>query len=167
MKNLLFTIVILCLMFVGCKKTTTGPDSNASSIKVEWITPSGGETQYEKVRNNANLVVGLRFRAEFEVIENSGNITVKIKLVDDDTNLEESISKDVSEGNKYLVSVYSDITGTTSCPATSIAATVTFSSTSTSNDKEKTVLNWVGSSMPYAPYCVNLNGLSDVSITAL
>ena len=161
-------IILIFILFtpLGCK-SSTGSDEEISSIQIEWITPNGGDVQYEKIRNNVNLVVGLRFQAEFEVIENSGSLTIKIKLVDDDTNLEESISKDVSEGNKYLISVYSDITGTTSCAATSVAATVTFSSASVSADKEKTVLNWIGSSLPYVPYCTNLGNLSDISITAL
>lgn len=166
MTKRIILIVFTLLMLFGCKNST-GSDSEKSSIKFEWITPSDGEVQYERVRNNVNLVIGLRFEAEFEVIENSGNVTINIKLVDDDTNLEESISKDVSVGNKYLVSAYSDITGTTSCPATSVTATVTFMSASVSAEKEKTVLNWIGSSLPYAPYCVNLGSLSDISITAL
>ncbi len=161
-------VVIFLFLFIGCKKTSTGSNGQeSSSIKIEWITPSGGEIQYERVRNDVNLVVGLRFEAEFEVIENSGNITIKIKLVDDDTNGEESVSKDVSESSRFLVSAYSNITGTTSCPASTVAATVTFSSASASNDKEKTVLNWIGNSLPFAPYCVNLGNLSDISITVL
>ena len=166
MTKRIILIVFTLLILLGCK-TSTDSDDNTSSIKIEWITPSGGEVQYERVRNNVNLVVGLRFEAEFEVIENSGNITIKIKLGDDDTNIEETVSKEISEGGKYLVSAYSNIVGTTNCVASSVAATVTFSSASASNDKEKTVLNWIGSSLPFAPYCVNLGSLSEISITAI
>ena len=161
---LIFFIILLTL--VGCK-SSTGSDGQKSSIKIEWITSANGETQYERIRNDVGLVIGLRFKAEFEVIENSGNITINIKLVDDDTEIEKSISEDVSEGSKYVVSVYSEIVGTTSCVASSVAATVTFKSTSASNDKKKTVLNWVQSSLPFASYCVNLGGLTDISITTL
>lgn len=167
MKYFIKIILILSLpLFILSCKSSTGSDNEKSSIKIQWITPSGGETQYEQIRNNVGLVVGLRFTAEFEVVENSGNITIKIKLVDDDTDNEQSISKDVTEGNRYVVSAYAEIVGTTSCSASSVAATVTFKSSSASNDKEKTVLNWIQTSLPYASYCVNLGSLTDISITA-
>lgn len=168
MRHLLKIIFILSssLIILSCK-SSTGSDNESSSIKIEWVAQSGGETQYERVRNNVGLIVGLRFNAEFDVVENSGNITIKIKLVDNDTDNEKSISKDVTEGSRYIVSAYAEIVSTTSCNATSIAATVTFKSPSASEDKEKTVLNWIQTSLPYASYCVNLGSLTDVSIIAM
>ena len=156
-------IVVFCLLICGCKNSTKS-DDDKSSVRIEWITPSGGEIQYERVYNDVGLIVGLNFEAEFRVIENSGNITVNISLTDDDGTLEESTSLNVFEGPTYLVIAYANIDGTTSCVASSVAATVTFSSPSASTDKDKTVLNWIGNSLPYTPYCVNLGVLSNISI---
>ena len=168
MKQIVRIVILLSfsLIFLSCK-SSTGSDKEKSSIKIEWITPVGGETQYERVRNNVGLIIGLRFNAEFEVVENSGNITINIPLVDVDTDNEKSISKDVVEGSRYAVSAYAEIVSTSSCDASSVAATVTFESPSSSEDKVKTVLNWIQTSLPYASYCVNLRSLTDISITAL
>jgi hypothetical protein len=162
----LFLILSLLFIVFGCK-SSTGSDDNKSSIKIEWITPSDGEVQYGNIRNNVGLKIGLLFEAEFRVAENSGNVTIKITLVDDDSNVEESITLNVAEGENYLVNASSYFVGTTSCVATSVAATVTFSSPSASIDKEKTVLNWIDNNPPFVPYCINLGPLEDISITEI
>ncbi len=175
MKNLpvFFLIIILTLNFQSCNKSSTSSDgdSSSSSITIGWLgsTSTNGIVQYESVNATNGLLEALRFPAQFEVLEGSGEITITMTLVEDGDDISvKEIVRSVNPQERYEVTatVNFDNPPAKSCGYGDIACKLVFSSPSASSPRENIVLNWVNNDTG-APYCVAVREITVTSIDGI
>lgn len=141
MKPQLVILSALCLFFFfsGCKnddntKLVSGPE-------IEWI--SGGTTTTYSY--SGGVISGYNFHRSFKVVNESGEVTIKVQVLDDD-NSAVSATFTVEEGTEYALTVHASKSGSQSSNPGSKCLTVVFSSPNSLSDQEIKVDSYLVSS---------------------
>ena len=125
-KKIIFLILVVIFFFYGCPKDTIEPDQPvplASGPEIEWI--SGGTTM--TYRYMSGFLIGYNFHRSFIVSKESGEISIDIQILNNDTT-KVSGTFNVEKDMQYALEVKGTMTGRKDSSPGVECLTVVFSS---------------------------------------